>query len=106
MQSFIKEVRKYGVRIAIDDFGTGHSNFTNIIDIEPDYIKIDGSFIRNIHTDSKSYSLVKGIINSAKELNIKTIAEFVHSKEVFDVVKELGVDEFQGYYFSEPLLNI
>lgn len=106
MQRFIKEVRKFGVRIAIDDFGTGHSNFSNIISINPDYIKIDGSFIKNIHENSTSYTLVKGIISSSKELNIKTIAEYVHCKEVFDVLVDLGVDEFQGYYFSEPLLNI
>ena len=106
MQKFVAEVRKYGVRIAIDDFGTGHSNFSNIIAIEPDYIKIDGSFIKNIHNDAKAYTIVKGIITASKELNIKTIAEFVHNKEVFDVLVELGIDEFQGYYFSEPLLNI
>ena len=106
MQVFIKEMRTYGVRIAIDDFGTGHSNFSNIIAMDPDYIKIDGSFIKNIDTDHKSYTLVKGIVNSSKDLNIKTIAEFVHKKEIFDILKELGVDEFQGYYFSEPLLNI
>ena len=106
MQSFIKEIRTFGVRIAIDDFGTGHSNFSNIIAIDPDYIKIDGSFIKNIDKDPKSYSLVKGIVNSSKDLNIKTIAEFVHKKEIFDILKDLGVDEFQGYYFSEPLLNI
>jgi len=105
MNSFISEFKKYGVRIAIDDFGTGHSNFSNILDLNPDYIKIDGSFIKNIHTDKKSYSLVKGIIESAKELNIKTIAEFIHSKDVFDVTLKLGIDEFQGFYFSEPLLK-
>jgi len=106
MQKFIKEVRQFGVRIAIDDFGTGHSNFANIIAIDPDYIKIDGSFIKNIHKDAKAYTLVKGIISSSKELKIKTIAEYVHNKEVFDILVELGVDEFQGFYFSEPLLNI
>ena len=105
MNTFIEEFKQYGVRIAIDDFGTGHSNFSNILDLNPDYIKIDGSFIKNIDTDKKSYSLVKGIIESAKELNIKTIAEFVHSKEVFDVTFKLGIDEFQGYYFSEPRLQ-
>lgn len=106
MQQFIKEVRAFGVRIAIDDFGTGHSNFSNIIAIDPDYIKIDGSFIKNIDKDMKAFTLVKGIITSSKELNIKTIAEFVHKKEIFDILIELGVDEFQGYYFSEPMLNI
>jgi len=105
MNSFIDDFKKYGVRIAIDDFGTGHSNFSNILDLNPDYIKIDGSFIKNIDTDKKSYSLVKGIIESAKELNIKTIAEFIHSKEVFEVTLKLGIDEFQGFYFSEPLLK-
>jgi len=101
MNSFIEDFKKYGVRIAIDDFGTGHSNFSNILELNPDYIKIDGSFIKNINTDKKSYSLVKGIIASAKELDIKTIAEFVHSKEVFDTTLALGIDEFQGFYFSE-----
>ena len=105
MHTFIEDFKQYGVRIAIDDFGTGHSNFSNILELDPDYIKIDGSFIKNIDTDKTSYSLVKGIIESAKELNIKTIAEFVHSKEVFDVTFNLGIDEFQGYYFSEPLLE-
>jgi len=105
MNTFIEEFKQYGVRIAIDDFGTGHSNFSNILDLNPDYIKIDGSFIKNIDTDKKSYSLVKGIIESAKELEIKTIAEFVHSKEVFEVTFDLGIDEFQGYYFSEPLIK-
>jgi len=105
MNEFISDFKKYGVRIAIDDFGTGHSNFSNILDLNPDYIKIDGSFIKNIHTDKKSYSLVKGIIESAKELNIKTIAEFIHNKEVFEVTLKLGIDEFQGFYFSEPLIK-
>ena len=95
----------------MDTFGpnttnnSNNSNFSNILDLNPDYIKIDGSFIKNIHTDKKSYSLVKGIIESAKELNIKTIAEFIHSKEVFDVALKLGIDEFQGFYFSEPLVK-
>ena len=105
MNTFISDFKKYGVRIAIDDFGTGHSNFSNILDLNPDYIKIDGSFIKNIHTDKKSYSLVKGIIESAKELNIRTIAEYIHCEEVFDVTLKLGIDEFQGFYFSEPLLK-
>lgn len=106
MKHFVKEVRKYGVSIAIDDFGTGHSNFSNVMAIEPDYIKIDGSFIKNIHKDPKSLTLVKAIVTTAKELKIKTIAEFVHNEEVFDILVDLEVDEFQGFYISEPLLNI
>jgi len=99
---FIAVAKKAGIKIAIDDFGTGYSNFTHILDIKPDYLKIDGSLIKNIHNDENSLALVKAIVEFSKKLNIKLIAEFVHNKEVFDVVKKLGIDEFQGYYFGEP----
>lgn len=106
MKDFISEFREFGVRVAIDDFGTGFSNFVHILEISPDFVKIDGALVKNIATDKKSYELVKAISLFTEELNIKTIAEFVHSKEVFDIVYDLGIDEFQGYYFSEPLQNI
>ena len=102
LEKFIIEFRGYGVKIAIDDFGSGYSSYENIINIKPDYIKIDGSLVKKINEDKNSYIIVKSIVSFAKELGVKTIAEFVHSKEVFDIVKELGVDEFQGYYFYEP----
>lgn len=102
LRNFITEFKTYGVRFAIDDFGTGFSNFTHIFELSPDFIKIDGSLIKNIHVDKKSYELVKAIVFFSKELDIKTIAEFVHSKDVFDIALKLGVDQFQGYYFSEP----
>ncbi len=104
MNEFILEFKSFGVKIAIDDFGTGYSNYSRIISLNPDFIKIDGSLIKYINKDKKSYTIVKSIINYAKEESIKTIAEFVHSKEIFDIVKELSVDEFQGFYFSEPLI--
>jgi len=99
---FIQVAKQAGIKIAIDDFGTGYSNFTHILDIKPDYLKIDGSLIKNIHKDENALALVKAIVEFSRKLNIKLIAEFVHNKEVFDVVKELGIDEFQGYYFGEP----
>lgn len=105
-EDFIEKYRKLGIRFAIDDFGTGYSNFTHILRIRPDYLKIDGSLIKNIATDKDSLGLVKSIIKFSQELNIKTIAEFVHNEEVFNIVHELGVDEFQGYYLSEPKINI
>ena len=74
--------------------------------IRPNYIKMDGSLIKNINTDKNSYELVKSIIDFSKALHIKVIAEFVHSKEVYDIVLELGVDEFQGFYLAEPSLKI
>ena len=105
VQAFIAEFQSMGVRIAIDDFGSGYSNFANIMELEPDYLKIDGSLIKNIDTDEKSYILVRGIVSMAQEFGIKTIAEFVSKKEIFDICYDLGIDYFQGFYFSEPLLE-
>ena len=106
VKKFIERFRKYGVKIAIDDFGSGFSNFEYILEIEPDYLKIDGSLIKNMDNDTKSYTLVKAITKFSQELGILVIAEYVHSKVVFDMLKEIGVDEYQGFYFSEPLVEI
>jgi EAL domain-containing protein (putative c-di-GMP-specific phosphodiesterase class I) len=74
--------------------------------IRPNYIKIDGSLIKNIYNDKNSYEMVKSIIDFSKALNIKVIAEFVHSKDVYNTLFDLGVDEFQGFYLGEPSLKI
>ncbi len=103
LKKFINQFRELGVRIAIDDFGAGFSNFAHIMEIEPDFLKIDGSMIKNIDTDKKSYEFVKAVVGLTKALGIETVAEFVHSKEVFDICYELGIDQFQGFYFSPPL---
>lgn len=102
LEEFIIKYRDQGIQIAIDDFGTGYSNFAHILKIRPNYIKIDGSLIKNINTEKSSYELVKSIIDFSKALNIKVIAEFVHSAEVYKTVLDLGVDEFQGFYLAEP----
>lgn len=103
---FINSVKKYKVRIAIDDFGTGYSNFDYLMKLKVDYIKIDGSMIKGVDIDSNSQMITKTIVNFAKSMGIKTIAEFVHSKNVFTKVQELEVDFSQGYYFGEPTDNI
>ncbi len=102
LDDFIFLYRGKGIRIAIDDFGTGFSNFSHILKIKPDYIKIDGSLIKNINEDENSYQMVKSIVEFSKSLKITVIAEFIHSKEVYDIVKDLNVDEFQGYYLGKP----
>ncbi len=103
----VKQLRKLGVLIAIDDFGSGYANYAHILEIKPDYIKIDGSLIKNILTDRDSQILVKSIVDFARELNITTVAEYVETEEIFELLKEYGVNEFQGYYFGRPtdLLN-
>ncbi|MBU3015791.1 EAL domain-containing protein [Poseidonibacter lekithochrous] len=106
LEDFIFKYRKQGIKIAIDDFGTGYSNFAHILKIRPDYIKIDGSLIKDIDTDKNSFEMVKSIIEFSKALNIRVIAEFIHSQEVFDLVMGLGVDEFQGFHLGKPDAHI
>lgn len=102
VSKFIERVKRMGAKIAIDDFGSGYSNFSYILKLKPDYIKIDGSIIKNIDTDDDSRSVASAIIAFAKRLNITVIAEFVHSKSVFETCVALGIDEFQGFYLAEP----
>jgi len=90
--NFINEVKKYGCKIAIDDFGTGYSNFEYLIRLKADYLKIDGSLIKNIDKDKNAYLVVSTIVDFAKKLKMKTIAEFVENEEIFKIVKELDID--------------
>ena len=99
---FINSVKEYGVRISIDDFGTGYSNFEYLMKLKVDYIKIDGSMIKNLDTDRNSQMVTQTIVSFAKKMNMQTVAEFVHSKNVYEKVKELEIDFSQGYYFGEP----
>ena len=106
VKHFIHHFKKYGVRIAIDDFGTGFSNFEHILELEPNYLKIDGTLIKNIDKDNRSYTLVQAIVTFSHKLGIKLIAEFVHSEEIFNMLNKLDIDEYQGYYFAEPLSQL
>lgn len=99
---FVKTVREYGCKIAIDDFGSGYSNMENILKLKPELIKIDGSLIKDIDTSDESKTIVKNVVNMAKELNAKTVAEYIHCKSVYDVVISLDVDYLQGFYLGEP----
>jgi diguanylate cyclase (GGDEF)-like protein len=103
INNFIVEFKRLGIEIAIDDFGSGFSNFSHVFELEPDILKIDGTLIKNIDKDQKSYEFVKSIVQLAKALEIKTLAEFVSSEEIFKITYDLGIDYFQGYYFSAPL---
>ncbi len=106
VKEFIHDMKSLGVRIAIDDFGSGYSNFSYLLELEPDFIKIDGSIIKNIAVDKKSYTIAKTIVNFSKELGIKTIGEFIYNKEVLDVAIELQIDGKQGYFLGEPKPSI
>ena len=102
VKDFITKVKSYGVSISIDDFGSGYSNFERLLDFQPDILKIDGSLVKNIDKSDFSRSIVETIQDFATKLKIKTVAEFVSSKEIFDIINEIGVDYIQGYYIDEP----
>jgi len=98
----LNSLKMNGFQVAIDDFGAENSNFTRLLEIDPDYIKIDGAFIKNILTDETSQVIVDAIIMVCRDRGIKIIAEYIHSKEVQAKVEELGIDYSQGYYFGKP----
>ena len=103
VKEFINYVKKVGdVKIAIDDFGSGYSNFERLIEYNPDILKIDGSLIKNIETDTFSRNLVETIVTFAKKQNIKTVAEFVENENIYNILNEIGIDYSQGYYFGKP----
>jgi len=102
VKAFIDKFRMIGCSFAIDDFGSGYSNFDHILKLNVDTLKIDGSLIKNLPSDKNAQIIVKNIDNFAKEMDIKTVAEFVCSEAVFLHVKEIGIDLSQGYYFYEP----
>ncbi len=102
VSKFINDIHSLGAQIAIDDFGSGYSNFEYLVKLDIDYIKIDGSLIKNIDKDENSKIVVGVIKDYAKKKGIKTVAEFVSSKEIYETIKELGVDFVQGYYAGKP----
>jgi c-di-GMP phosphodiesterase len=99
---FITEIKRYGAKISIDDFGSGYSNFSYLANLQVDYLKIDGSLIQNIDKDETAVVIVETIVDFAKKLNIKTIAEHVHSSTILDKVKLLGIDYSQGFLIDKP----
>ena len=102
MMQQIERLRALGFKIALDDFGMENSNFARLLDLKPDYIKIDGAFIRDIHINQRNYNITKAVVELCKTSEIQTVAEFVHSQEVLDVVKSLGIDYSQGYFIGKP----
>jgi len=103
MQEKIVEIRKLGIVISIDDFGTGYSTFSYIKDLPADILKIDMSFIRDIHTNEESYAIVKAIVSLAKTIGLNVIAEGIEQKEQSDILLALGCQEGQGYFYSKPM---
>ncbi|MDP1783929.1 MAG: GGDEF domain-containing protein [Sulfuricurvum sp.] len=106
VSEFINEFKQLGCQFAIDDFGSGFSNFEHLIKLQVDFLKIDGSLIKNLPHDKNAQVIVKNIQNFAAEMGIATIAEFVSSHEIYEIVNAMGITYSQGYYFSEPAKEV
>jgi len=98
----LRELKNIGFSLAIDDFGTENSNFSRLLDMEVEYIKIDGSFIKHLDTDENSKKITASIVAFAKSIGAKVIAEFVHNEAVFEAVKSYGIEYSQGFYIGKP----
>lgn len=98
----LQKLKELGCKIAIDDFGVHYSNLARLLEIQPDYLKIDGWFIKNILKNHKAYLVTKAIIELSHSLNAEVIAEFVSEKEIQDKLLEMGVEHSQGYFIGKP----
>ncbi len=99
---FIANVKKLGAKTAIDDFGSGYSNFGKILNLDIDYLKIDGSLIKRLDHDMHAELTVATIVSFSKKAGMMTIAEYVYNEEILKKVKTMGIDYAQGYYIGKP----
>lgn len=100
---FIREMREIGCRFSLDDFGAGQSSYAYLKHLPVDFIKIDGSFVKNIANDDVDYAMVKSITDMGHFLEKSIVAEFVSDQDIYDTVEDIGVDYVQGYHLGKPV---
>jgi EAL domain-containing protein (putative c-di-GMP-specific phosphodiesterase class I) len=99
---FVGVLHGMGCRFALDDFGSGVGSFANLRSLPMDYLKIDGSFIRNLAVDAINQTMVSAMIELARKLNFKVIAEQIEDSAVLEVARRMGIDYMQGYAIARP----
>ena len=99
---FITALKKFGCRFALDDFGSGLSSFAYLKSLPVDFLKIDGMFVKDIVDDPIDYAMVKSINDIGHVMGMKTIAEFVESDEIKELLRAIKVDHVQGYGIDKP----
>ena len=101
-QSLIRKIKDLGCALALDDFGVGFSSFYYLKHLPVDYVKIDGSFIKQLDSNFEDKVFVKALTDVSQSLGKKTVAEFVENEVILDVLKEFGIDYAQGYHIGKP----
>lgn len=99
---FSAEVRELGCRFAVDDFASGHTSFRNLLAVEADCIKIDGSLVRGVALDENKQAFIRMMVDLASTFSVETVAEMVEDRADAQILARLGVDYLQGYYFGRP----
>jgi EAL domain-containing protein (putative c-di-GMP-specific phosphodiesterase class I) len=102
VQQFMVEMKRIGIKFALDDFGTGLSSLTYLKQFPVDYLKIDGSFIKDIVSDPIDRTLVDAINKMAHTMGLKTVAEYVESEEILKLLNTMNIDYAQGYFIQKP----
>jgi diguanylate cyclase (GGDEF)-like protein len=102
VNDFIQELKAIGCKFALDDFGSGLSSFTYLKNLNVDYLKIDGAFVKDMANDSVDYSMVEAIHRIGRQIGLTTIAEYVESDAVMDLLRKIGVDLAQGNHLHRP----
>lgn len=102
--NFITQIRELGCKFALDDFGTGLSSFSYLKNLDVDYLKIDGSFVRDIVNDPVSESMVAAINQVGQAMQLETVAEYVENEEIRQKLISIGVDYGQGFIIGKPRL--
>lgn len=102
----MSQLKNAGAGFALDDCGVGYSSLNYIRQLEVDYIKIDGSFVRNLHNSEEDQGFVKALADVARQKNIATVAEMVEHEAAVAILHKLGIDFGQGYHFAPPAANL
>ncbi|MBY0579145.1 MAG: bifunctional diguanylate cyclase/phosphodiesterase [Burkholderiales bacterium] len=103
MRKFLTELRKKGFSFALDDFGSGYNSFHYLRELQFDFVKMDGEFVRNILHSKIDYTLVRNLSRLCQDLGILVVAEYVESKEILQALQDMGVEYAQGYYLGAPM---
>ena len=102
-QKFIHKIKEFGCKFSLDDFGSGYSSYSYLKNLNADYLKIDGAFVKDIVNNKADYAIVKSMNEIAHSLGLKTIAEYVENAEIQVVLTEIGVNYGQGYHIHKPM---